>query len=102
MTNPLRRFSREINKIIETTLKRSVDNSYELHYNRQLLMKLLAHFIAVSIHKDEKFLERPLDDKEININILIRDLNSHEAKVHFTQDEINDIKIIIEESKKFI
>lgn len=36
------------------------------------------------------------------IDTYIKELNIHYAKVHFTQDEINDIRSMIEEAKKFI
>lgn len=61
MTNPLGGFCREINNIIRTTPKQGEELSktilenkinvgldYELHYTRQLLMKILTHLIGES------------------------------------------------------
>lgn len=71
------------------------DLAYQVHYNRQLLMKLLAHFIAI----DAEFWSAPTNDVAEKF---IENLNSHVAKVHFTVDEIKDITKIVEEAKKFI
>lgn len=69
--------------------------SYKVHYNRQLLMKLLAHFIAI----DATFWSASANDV---CEKFIENLNSHTAKVHFTQDEIDGITNILEESKRFV
>lgn len=79
-----------------TVFKNSwTDLAYQVHYNRQLLMKILAHFLAI----EATFWNAPANDI---CEKFIENLNSHTAKVHFTVDEINDITKIIEESKKFI
>src|SRR4030067_1771668 len=111
-------FSRETNKIIETTIeqgkelrkvinenKRSVDIPHELHYIKQLLMKILAHVLAERAHYGLRD-DMPQDESKVEwvskIGVdIIKELNEHYAKAHFNQDEINDIKNIIEEAKKF-
>lgn len=81
-------------KSIEEVVKRNVDISYELHYTKQMLMKILAHIIAYNGR-----MSAPVEEI---IKEFLDELNEHHAKVHFTQDELNDIKSVIEESKKFI
>lgn len=121
MPNPLGSlggFSRKTEALIETVLnqgeelrktihdnKVTVDISYELHYTKQLLTKILAHLVAERAHyglHDDLPQDEPKSEWVNKIGIdIIKELNEHYAKVHFTQDEINDIKTIIEEAKKF-
>lgn len=86
---------------IDELEKRSVDNSYELHYTRQMIMKILAHIIAADLAQDKVMAFGELTFEKSRDEFLC-ELNCHIAKVHFTQDELNDISKILEESKKFI
>ena len=93
-------------KSTQNVAKINVDLAYELHYNKQLLMKLLAHVIAerahYGLHDDVPQDESKTEWVGRTAKELLKELNEHYAKVHLTQDEISDIKDIIEESKKFI
>lgn len=90
-----------MDKLAEELMKRGADLNYQVHYNKQLLMKILAHVIALDLSEDKLmgFGELTTDR---SIAAFLSDLNIHIAKVHFTDDEITDITNIIEESKKFI
>ena len=74
---------------------------YKAQYHRQLLIKILAHIIAMDLAEDKEMGFGGGTFKRSQ-EALLSDLNCHIAKVHFAQDEINDIKIIIEEAKKLI
>lgn len=83
-----------MDKLLEELMKRGADLAYQVHYNRQLLMKILAHIIAYN-GRETAYTEEIIKE-------FMDELDEHHAKVHFTADELNDITKILEESKKFI
>lgn len=78
--------------------------TYNLHCREQLLTKLLAHIIAELAYYDGEAnsIEVTAETASEMAEEFVSNLNIHRAKVHFTQAEIDYIKNVIEESKKFI